>query len=273
MNALDGRRAAAATTARAAGISTSRVTRTINNLIPMLSSVKLSKVPFWDKIEASIQERRRERDHIQLEETRSTRRIYLYDDLKYAYYSGDVKAYIGLSIQRILLDLKEFIEFAEEVNKFLDIAFVLEEAPKYEIKSLSTEDPDCHCFSSRSPWDDRAIAKIRWIDGYYRIYFNLDIDREEAADYLSNRTGILINPEEIYYYAWFHECAHTRTVAGDLSQQSLFSKNFFLGQKLRGKHITRGLVDSMYRKAEEKADEWAKMKFREWRDLRRRTGL
>jgi len=265
MNVLDGSWAAAGTTARAAGISTSRVTRTINNLIPMLNSVKLSRVPFWDQIENAIQERRRERDHIQLEETRSTRRFYLYDDLKYAYYSGDVKAYIGLSIQRILLDLKEFLEFAVEVNKFLDIAFVLEEAPKYEIKSLSTEDPDCHYFSSRSPWDDRAIAKIRWIDGYYRIYFNPDINREEAADYLSNRTGILINPEEIYYYAWFHECGHTRRVAGDLSQQSLFAQGLFLGQEFKGRFVTRKSLNVAYKKAERKADEWAKRQFLNWR--------
>ena len=265
MNALDGGWAAAATTARASGISTGRVETTVYNLIPVLESVKLSRVPFWDQIENAIQERRRERDHIQLEETRSTRRFYLYDDLKYAYYSGDVKAYIGLSIQRILLDLKEFLEFAVEVNKFLDIAFVLEEAPKYEIKSLSTEDPDCHYFSSRSPWDDRAIAKIRWIDGYYRIYFNPDINREEAADYLSNRTGILINPEEIYYYAWFHECGHTRRVAGDLSQQSLFAQGLFLGQEFKGRFVTRKSLNVAYKKAERKADEWAKRQFLNWR--------
>ena len=180
-----------------------------------------------------------------------------------------MKAYIGLSIQRILLDLKEFIEFAEEVNKFLDIAFVLEEAPKYEIKSLSTEDPDCHYFSSRSPWDDRAIAKIRWIDGYYRIYFNPDINREEAADYLSNRTGILIYPEDVYYYAWFHECGHTRRVAGSLCQQSLFAQVLFLGQEFKGRLVTKRSIDTSYRIAEERADRWAIEQFKSWRNTKR----
>lgn len=211
-------------------------------------------IPLWSTIEKAY------------EREGSGREFYLFDEI----YHEEYKTWIfPLCIQRILLDIKEFLDYAAKVNEFLDFCFVLQEAPKYGIRKLSFDDPRLLGWQNPDKaWKDGAYAKIERVDGLrelYDVYFNPYIDRKEAAQYLSQMTGLRIRPEEVYYYVWFHECAHTRKVSGDLSAQSLAARRFFLGKKFNGQNVTPGSIKQLRLEAEEKADEWAIKQFRKWR--------
>jgi len=56
----------------------------------------------------------------------------------------------------------------------------------------------------------------------------------------------------VYYYAWFHECGHTRKITGGLAPQSLKARIFFLGEKYKGELITQVSLRAACLRAEKK---------------------
>ncbi len=188
----------------------------------------------------------------------------------------------GITLQTLKNDIQRFIDFASTIETYLDIRFVLEQAPKYGIRSLDFVDPRVKWMDpswwETEGWRDGAYAKIQRADTpskpIYDMSFNPHLDRENAAETLSRMVEFSIEPQEVYYFTWFHECGHTRQVAGDLAQDLLATRAFFLGQEFRkGEGIlTEHRLKEIRFLAEERATEWAIGQFRAWRNNRTRAG-
>lgn len=198
-------------------------------------------------------------------------------DITKFYLYGDPGLSYVISLQDIRRRFEKFIQFAERVNQLLDFRFVLDEAPKYEIQEISFEDPDFYGhpdWEEECSWKDGAYAKTcRPMDSkHYILYLNPKINKDEAAKYLSKRTGLKIKSYEVLYFTWFHECAHTRKVSGPHSPERLFARAFFLGKKYPGDSsiTTRETLHDLRTRAEKEADEWAIKQFRKWRRNRGR---
>ena len=161
--------------------------------------------------------------------------------------------------------LCEFIDLraaAERVSRYLGLDFVLEEAPKFGIVSVSFEDPLFFGhpeWRDELSWKDGAIARIKPVPdamAKYVVYLNPNVDRAAAAEWLSERVGLKIYPDEVYYFAWFHECGHTRAVLGNLAPEFMLAKELSAAMPLPALRL----------EAERRADEWAVAELLKWRE-------
>jgi len=175
----------------------------------------------------------------------------------------------SISLEKLRAQMNLYSGYAALVNRFLDFGFVLQEAPKYGIVRISFYDPACSWMHpdwyEEKGWKDGTYAKIQGVPdrkGQYEIFFNPSLNLEEAAREISKRTGLRIMPDEVYYFSWFHECGHTRKVAGDLCPERL------LPLYLRAASDREVLVFKL--KAEDVADAWAIKELRKWRRHRSR---
>lgn len=175
-------------------------------------------------------------------------------------------------IERMKESLLHIKDILNELSRFIDLRFVFEQAPKYGIVHISFDDPDkMHChpdWHEEEFWKDGAIAKLRRNDSSktYTLYLNPRLDREAAAALIKERTGLRVRPEEVYYYAWFHECGHTHFVSGELNPGALFARAFFIGQKyIDGSIVTEDSLKMLRFEAEKTADKWAIAEFKKWR--------
>lgn len=175
----------------------------------------------------------------------------------------------SISLEKIRAQINLYSEYAAFVNRFLDFGFILEEAPKFGIVRINFYDPACSWMDPSwydiKGWKDGTYAKIQGVQdrkGQYEIFFNPSLDLEEAARQLSIRTGLRIKPDEVYYFSWFHECGHTRKVAGNLCPSQL------LPMYLRS--CSDEAIREFKLKAEDVADAWAIKELRKWRKRRNR---
>lgn len=184
-------------------------------------------------------------------------------------YESEYSPRDSISLEKIRAQINLYSEYAAYVNRFLDFRFVLEEAPKFGIVRISFIDPDCTwmhpSWYDERGWKDGTYAKIQKVPdrkGQYEIFLNPFLDLEAAAREISKRTGLRIKPDEVYYFSWFHECGHTRRVAGDLCPSRL------LPMYLRS--ATDREILEFKLKAEDVADAWAIKELRKWRRRRYR---
>lgn len=181
-------------------------------------------------------------------------------------YESEYNSRDSISLAKLEAQAKLYLKYASIVNQFLDFSFVLQEAPKYGIIRVSFYDPHCFgmdpsCYDDEG-WKDGCLGKIQRIvdKRQYEIFLNPGLDRQEAALFLSKRSGLQIKPEEVYYFIWFHECGHTRKIAGDLAPESL------MGMYLRSYSEDR--IREFKSQAEHVADAWAVRELRRWRQRR-----
>jgi hypothetical protein len=153
----------------------------------------------------------------------------------------------------------------EELAELVDPEFVLSMGSKYGISSLELDDRQ----GPARP--DYARISHGLCGGLY-LSLNPRTDRKAAAKELSKRTGLRIRPEEVFYYAIFHECGHTPAVAGDFSVMHLQARIFFLHQIYppTGKLMTEEQIRRDRIEADKRADQWAKSEFKKWRRARKR---
>jgi hypothetical protein len=173
----------------------------------------------------------------------------------------------SISLENLRAQARLYAGYAALVNRFLDFFFVLREAPKYGIVRICFYDPKCFgmdpSFYDEEGWKDGSFAKIRKLwdrKGQYEIFLNPFLDLQTAARELSKRTGLRIKPEEVHYYSWFHECGHTRKVAGDYCPGRL------LPMYLRS--ASEASIRDFKSRAERIADAWAVKELRRWRRRR-----
>ncbi len=177
--------------------------------------------------------------------------------------------------------LQQFSEYVSRLSRFLDVLFVFEQSLKYNIRTVSFRDPQAmHCHPSWEDdyaWRDGAMARISRLDAGpagdgYVVYLNPKLDIGIAAAQLTERTGMRIQPDEVYYYAFFHECGHTRAAAGLLAAECLEARAFFFGRKyIDGTFITKETYAQARIAAEKRADEWAMAELKKWRKTRSRN--
>jgi hypothetical protein len=178
----------------------------------------------------------------------------------------------AISLGKLEAQARLYLKYASIVNQFLDFSFVLEQAPKYGIVRICFYDPSRFgmdpSFYDEESWKDGCYGKIQKLmdrKGQYEVFLNPYLNLPEAARVLSKLTGLRIKPEEVYYYVWFHECGHTRKIAGDLCPESL------MGMYLRSYPKERIL--EFKTKSEQIADAWAVKELRRWRRNRKNRVL
>ena len=175
----------------------------------------------------------------------------------------------SISLEKLRAQANLYSAYAAYVNQFLNFAFVIEQARKFGIVRISFYDPDCigmdPSWYDDLGWKDGSFAKIQKIPdrrGQYEIFLNPFLDLEEAALRISKQTKLRIKPEEVYYFSFFHECGHTRAVAGDLCPGKLLS--------LYLRSASESTIMEFKTKAEKIADAWAVKELKKWRRRKNR---
>ncbi len=175
----------------------------------------------------------------------------------------------SISLEKFRAQVRLYSDYAAYVNQFLDYGFVLEEARKYGIVRISFIDPDVRWMDpswyDERGWKDGSLAKITKLPDrkdQYEIFLNPFLDREAAARFISERTGVRVKPDEVYYFSWFHECGHTRKVAGELCPENLAGMFF--------RSYPEQTIREFETKAEKVADAWAVKELMKWRRRRYR---
>jgi len=148
-----------------------------------------------------------------------------------------------LNLRHALRELFIVREWARKLSDYLDARLLFEEAPKYDIIQVDFWDP--------FEWRDGSIAKIGNDGLYYFLHLNPDLDRSAAAKWLSKRIGLRIKPEEVYTFAFFHECGHTPAAVGKRCHGAAAALEFFRGGMKDGELITDGLITRRRRDQED----------------------
>jgi len=153
------------------------------------------------------------------------------------------------------------IENESEISRLIDLEFLKPLAEKYGIVEVCVDDP---IFPLR---DDIARMVYGYCSCNYHLYLNQKIDKEKAANYLRLRTRLKIKPDEVYYYALFHEIGHVYDKESPFNARALAARPFFLNQIYppTGKLMSWDQIKLDRLRAEELADEFAKREFKKWR--------
>jgi|GEM_PF-5400464 len=154
------------------------------------------------------------------------------------------------------------IENESEVNRLIDLEFLKPLAEKYGIVEVCVDDDPI--FPLR---DDIARIEYGFCSGRYHLRLNQRIDKEKAAAFLRLRTGLKIRPDEVYYYAIFHEIGHIYDKESPFNAGALAARPFFLNKIYppTGKLMTWDQIKLDKLRAEELANEFAKREFKKWR--------
>ena len=132
--------------------------------------------------------------------------------------------------------LKELFDLLAEINHLLPAGLVVREMFAHQISAI-----ELYEYWVRPYWGtcDAETGKIR---------INPSIDREKAAETLSARWGMRVEPEEVYVAIFYHEVHH------------------FIHRKELER--VKGCPDDRA-EAEREADQYARTKFLEWRKTRK----
>ncbi|MDW7759441.1 MAG: hypothetical protein SCM96_02255 [Acidobacteriota bacterium] len=137
------------------------------------------------------------------------------------------------------------------------LEFAKAEAARYGVDEISTRDPRVATthpdWQEEESWKDGAYARVSQPLGAIRprLHFNPNVDTAAAAEYLTKRLGCRIFPDEVYYFALFHEIGHME-VRGTPVALLLLS--------LDGKDLQAPI-----RESEKNADVWALQELFSWR--------
>ncbi len=111
-----------------------------------------------------------------------------------AFNRQDRRAKHGLSVADLLVYLKK-------IDSLLSWEFVLSECLEHGVNEVGTI-TDWHFL-------EKGYQAVSFVDtGVKHIDLNPHLDREAVARQIREIHGIDIEPDEIYYFIWFHEIGH-----------------------------------------------------------------
>lgn len=143
-----------------------------------------------------------------------------------------------------------------QLDSLLDWRFVFRECFKFGVNYVGT-DGGFMGWERSGRW-----ATFGYADSKRQIDLNPHIDKKKVAGQIREAQGIDIEPEEVYYWIWFHEIGH---IVHEEETIKFLARRRDNTLNRADSPADRKKLRALSEAVEKKADEYANQRFTEWK--------